>query len=152
MCPVRSSDEPDVGHVVSRHAQTLTALVSCDMGDLRAPPWHSRNPDVLKPRQSHAATGGNNSYCGGQRVSVPDCLSQCGPAACRTATMHAPLSTPHKSTVITAPTHPIHLPTLMVHTQVDAHTGLLQHLLACDMHIKPATLSTHKLSRHRPTT
>ena len=34
------SDEPDVGHVVSRHAQATAALVPGDMGDLRAPPWH----------------------------------------------------------------------------------------------------------------
>ena len=34
---MRRPDEPDIGHAVSRHAQTIAALVPSDMGDLRTP-------------------------------------------------------------------------------------------------------------------
>ena len=37
---VRPPDEPDIGHLVSRHTEAAQALVPRDMGDLRAPPWH----------------------------------------------------------------------------------------------------------------
>ena len=37
---VPPSNQPDVRHIVSRHTQTIAALVSGDMGDLRASTRH----------------------------------------------------------------------------------------------------------------